>query len=90
MGKAVFNYYRMWDFHQVYHFLSSFHIVQFFPLKLLFLQSVVEIHNAQRHNRDVEYYEFLEEIKNSLRIHMSTLMLLILFVGSIFSIVKVT
>ena len=34
-----------------------------FASKLLFLQSVVEIHNAQRCNRDVDYFECLEEIK---------------------------
>jgi hypothetical protein len=34
-----------------------------FASKLLFLQSVVEIHNAQRHNKDVEYSECMEEIK---------------------------
>jgi hypothetical protein len=34
-----------------------------FSSKLLFLQSIAEIHNAQRRNRDVDYYECLEEIK---------------------------
>jgi len=62
-----------------------------FASKLFLLQSFVEIHNARRHNRDVDYSEFLEEIKKSpLKIHMSTLMLLILFGGSLFSMVKVT
>jgi hypothetical protein len=55
-----------------------------FASKLLLLQSVVEIHNAQRRNRDVDYSECLEEIKIPLRIHMSTLMLSILFGGSLF------
>jgi hypothetical protein len=38
-----------------------------FASKLLFLQSVVEIHNTQRCNRDVDYFECLEEIKNSIK-----------------------
>jgi hypothetical protein len=38
-----------------------------FASKLLFLQSVVEIHDARRHNRDVDYSECLEEIKNSIK-----------------------
>ena len=38
-----------------------------FASKLLFLQSVVEIHNAQRRNRDVDYSECLEEIKKSIK-----------------------
>ena len=38
-----------------------------FASKLLFLQSVAEIHNAQRRNRDVDYSECLEEIKNSIK-----------------------
>jgi hypothetical protein len=61
-----------------------------FASKLFLLQSVVEIHNARRRNRDVDYFKYLEEIKNPLKIHMSTLMLLILFGGSLFSMVKVT
>ena len=38
-----------------------------FASKLLFLQSVAEIHNAWRHNRDVDYSKCLEEIKNSIK-----------------------
>ena len=38
-----------------------------FASKLLFLQSVVEIHNAQRCNRDVDYSECLEEIKTFIK-----------------------
>jgi hypothetical protein len=38
-----------------------------FASKLLFLQSVVEIHNARRRNRDVDYSECLEEIKKSIK-----------------------
>jgi hypothetical protein len=38
-----------------------------FASKLLFLQSVDEIHNAQRRNRDVDYSECLEEIKKSIK-----------------------
>ena len=38
-----------------------------FASKLLFLQSVAEIHNALRHNRDVDYSECLEEIKKSIK-----------------------
>jgi hypothetical protein len=38
-----------------------------FSSKLLFLQSVVEIHNEQRRNRDVDYSECLEEIKRSIK-----------------------
>ena len=34
-----------------------------FASKLMLLQSVVEIHNARRCNRDVDYSECLEEIK---------------------------
>ena len=33
----------------------------------MLLESVVEIHNARRHNRDVDYYECLEEIKKSIK-----------------------
>jgi hypothetical protein len=39
-----------------------------FASKLLFLQSVVEIHNAQRRNRDVDYFECLEKIKKSIKV----------------------
>jgi hypothetical protein len=38
-----------------------------FASKLLFLQSVAEIHNARRRNRDVDYSECVEEIKNSIK-----------------------
>ena len=38
-----------------------------FASKLLFLQSVAEIHNAQRCNRDVDYSECLKEIKMSIK-----------------------
>ena len=38
-----------------------------FASKLLFLQSVAEIHNARRRNRDVDYSECLEEIKKSIK-----------------------
>jgi hypothetical protein len=38
-----------------------------FASKLLILQSVAEIHNAWRHNRDGDYSECLEEIKKSIK-----------------------
>jgi hypothetical protein len=38
-----------------------------FASKLLFLQSVVEIHNEQSRNRDVDYSECLEEFKRSIK-----------------------
>jgi hypothetical protein len=38
-----------------------------FASKLLFLQLVAKIHNAQRHNRDVYYSECLDEIKKSIK-----------------------
>ena len=38
-----------------------------FASKLSFLQSVHEIHNARRCNRDVDYSECLEEIKKSIK-----------------------
>jgi hypothetical protein len=38
-----------------------------FASKLLLLQSVVVIHNAQRCNRDADYSKCLEEIKNSIK-----------------------
>jgi hypothetical protein len=38
-----------------------------FALKFLFLQLNVEIHNAWRHNRDVDYSGCLEEIKKSIK-----------------------
>jgi hypothetical protein len=38
-----------------------------FASNLLFLQSVVEIHNAWRRNRDVDYFECLEEIKKFIK-----------------------
>ena len=40
---------------------------QIFALKLLFLQSFVEIHNARRCNRYIDYFECLEGIKNSIK-----------------------
>ena len=38
-----------------------------FSLKILLLQSVVELHNARRHKRDINYFECLEEIKRCIR-----------------------
>jgi len=34
-----------------------------FASKVLLLQSIVEINNSKRHKRDIDYFEFLEEIK---------------------------
>jgi len=69
---------------------SSLQFLNFIPdhpisaSNILLLQSVVEVHNARRQNRDINYYDCLEEIKNVLDIHMSTLILLIQFGGSLF------
>jgi hypothetical protein len=35
--------------------------------KLMLLQSIVEIHNARRHNRNVDYSKCLEEIQNFIK-----------------------
>jgi hypothetical protein len=51
---------------------SSLSFIKFIPdhpifaSNLLFLQSVAEIHNSRRCNRDVDYSDCLEEIKNSI------------------------
>ena len=38
-----------------------------FASKILLLQSVGEVHNARRQNRDINYSDFLEEIKKCIR-----------------------
>ena len=38
-----------------------------FASNILLLQSVSEVHNEHRHNRDIYYFVFLEEIKKCIR-----------------------
>ena len=38
-----------------------------FASKILLLQSVGEFHNALRQNRDINYFDFVEEIKKCIR-----------------------
>jgi len=89
MGQEVFNYCRMgtvigFGIFEVHSRSSNICI------NILLLQSVVEVYNAHKHNRDINYYDFLEEIKKIIRYRYEYFVSLIQFGGSLFSIIKVT